>query len=260
MWHLVCGDNAVAGVTHVIGEAVAATALRVLRDDLAVGPLADVDTTCAARAAFWRAVWPHAMKPVPDFATDLAEDARWLALLAQQSRPVTVWHGDSCTEQLLLARVAHALQGSPVELWEVPCGSGDSRVEQRMAVAMHRPEALAQVATPRLVDVQRKATLAAQWQTLLADPQPVRRWQAGAFNSEDYQAVDRILLEHAGEQQQPLARLMAEVMARSDGFFATDFFVFWRARELVAADQLRLSGEPAEHGYGGLQVSLSAGG
>ena len=42
MWHLVCGDNAVAGVTHVIGKAVAATALRVLRDDLAVGPLADV--------------------------------------------------------------------------------------------------------------------------------------------------------------------------------------------------------------------------
>lgn len=254
MWHLVCGDNAVAGVSQVIG-AEAATGLRVLRDDLAVGPLQDVDQPpCAARAAFWSAVWPAAVTPVPDFATDLPADARWLARLAQQERPVTVWHGDSCSEQLLLARVAHALHGSAVELWEVPCGSGDSRVQHRMAVAMHRPEALAQVATPRRVDAPRQAALAAQWQALLADPQPVRRWQTGAFSSEGYQAVDRILLERAGGQPQPLARLMADVMARSDGFFATDFFVFWRARELAATGQLRLSGEPGEHGYRGLQV------
>lgn len=254
MWHLVCGDNAVAGVSQVIG-AEAAAGLRVLRDDLAVGPLADVATPpCAARVAFWSAVWPQTVTPVPDFAAGLAEDALWLAGLAQQSRPVTVWHGDSCSEQLLLARVAHALHGSAVELWEVPCGSGDSRVQTRMAAAMHRPEALAQVATPRRLDAQRQAALAAQWQALLADPQPVRRWQAGVFSSEDYQALDRILLEQAGAQAQPLARLMAEVMARSDGFFATDFLVFWRARELAAAGQLHLSGEPGEHGYRGLQV------
>lgn len=255
MWHLVCGDNAVPGVSQVIGAQAAAAGLRVLRDDLAVGPLADVATPpCTTRVAFWSSVWPQAVTPVPDFATGLPEDARWLAGLAQQSRPVTLWHGDSCSEQLLLARVAYALHGSAVELWEVPCGSGDSRVQSRMAVAMHRPEALAQVATPRRVDAPRQAALAAQWQALLADPQPVRCWQAGAFSSEDYQALDRILLEQADERAQPLARLMAEVMARNDGFFATDFLVFWRARELAAAGQLLLSGEAGEHGYRGLQV------
>lgn len=255
MWHLVCGDNAVAGVSHVIGPQAAEAGLRVMRDDLAVGPLGDVNSPpCTARVAFWSAVWPQTVTPAPDFSTGLSEDARWLAELRQQDRPVTVWHGDSCSEQLLLARVAHALQGSAVELWEVPCGSGDSRVQTRLAVAMHRPEALAQIATPRLVDTERKAALTTQWQALLADPQPVRRWQAGAFSSESYQAVDNTLLAHASEQPQPLARLMAEVMARNDGFFATDFFVFWRARELAATGQLTISGEPGEYGYRGLLV------
>ena len=102
MWHLVCGDNAVAGVTHVIGAHEAEAGLRVLRDDLAVGPLADVDTPpCAARAAFWRALWPESVRPVPDFATDLPADARWLAGLARQARPVSVWHGEGFQEQAI---------------------------------------------------------------------------------------------------------------------------------------------------------------
>ena len=80
MWHLVCGDNAVAGVTHVIGLEAAEAGLRVLRDDLAVGPLGDVDAQpCAARAAFWRGVWPAGVTPVPDFEADLPADAQWLA-------------------------------------------------------------------------------------------------------------------------------------------------------------------------------------
>lgn len=255
MWHLVCGDNAVAGVRRVIGQPAAEAGLRVLRDDLAVGPLGDVDTPpCSARAAFWRGVWPEVVTPAPDFAAGLPEDARWLASLAHQDRPVTVWHGDSCSEQLLLARVAHALQGSAVELWDVACGTGDSRVPRRKAVAMHAPDALAQIARPRPVDANRQAELAAQWRALLADGAPVRRWQAGIFASEGYAGTDAALLDHSGDDWQPLDRVMAEVMARTDGFFATDFFLYWRARELAAAGQLVLTGEPGEYGYKGLQV------
>ncbi|HSX90530.1 MAG TPA: DUF3658 domain-containing protein [Pseudomonas sp.] len=257
MWHLVCGDNAVAAVTHVIGAHEAEAGLRVLRDDLAVGPLADVDTPpCAARAAFWQAVWPEPVRPVPDFATDLPADARWLAALPEQSRPVTVWHGDSASEQLLLARVANALAASALPFWEVCCGSGVSRVETRRAVAMHAPEALAALAKPREVDAERRQLLAAQWRAALADNALVRRWQANAFFGEDYQAVDAALLGHARNDEQPLARLMAEVMVRNDGFFATDYFLFWRARELAAMGRIALTGEAGAHGYGGLQARL----
>lgn len=255
MWHLVCGDNAVAGVSHVIGQQAAEAGLRVLRDDLAVGPLGDVDTSpCAARAAFWRAVWPEGVTPVPDFATDLPADAQWLAGLALQERPVTVWHGDSASEQLLLARVANALEGSTVALIEVACGTGNSWVQSRQAVAMHAPQALLALAKPRVVEAERRASLAAQWRAATADGGLIHRWQAGSFTAEDYQVIDAALVRQARAESQPLARIMAEVMARCDGFFATDYFLFWRARELATSGELVLSGEPGEHGYASLQV------
>jgi len=242
----------------VIGQKAAA-GLRVLRDDLAVGPLGDVDTMpCAARVAFWRAVWPADVKPVPDFAADLPADAQWLAGLALQDRPVTVWHGDSASEQLLLARVASALEGSTVALIEVPCGTGNSWVQSRQAVAMHAPQALLTLAKPRVVEAERRASLAAQWRAAVADDGLIHRWQAGRFTAEDYQIIDAALLRHARAEPQPLARVMAEVMARCDGFFATDFFLFWRARELAASGQLVVDGEPGEHGYSGLQVRRSS--
>ncbi|TBU81462.1 hypothetical protein DNK06_06685 [Pseudomonas daroniae] len=250
MWHLVCGDNAVAGVTHVIGQQAADEGLRVMRDDLAVGPLGDVDAPpCAERVAFWSAVWPEGVTPVPDFAAELPADAQWIAGLTQQGRPVTVWHGDSASEQLLLARVAHALESSDVLLLEVSCGTGNSWVQSRKAVAMHAPQALFALAKPRPVDSERRAALAAQWCAAAVDGGLIHRWQAGNFAAEDYQAVDAALVRHARAEPQPLARVMAEVMARNDGFFASDYFLFWRARELAAAGQLVLSGESGEHGY-----------
>lgn len=255
MWHLVCGDNAVEGVSHVIGQQAADEGLRVLRDDLAVGPLGDVDAPpCAARVAFWSAVWPEGVTPVPDFAAGLPADAQWITDLSRQARPVTVWHGDSASEQPLLARVAHALEGSEVLLLEVVCGTGNSWVQSRKAVAMHAPQALFALAKPRPVEPARRAALAAQWRAVLADDGHVHRWQTGVFAAEDYQLIDAALLRHARPEPKPVARVMADVMARTDGFFASDYFLFWRARELAAAGQLVLGGEPGEHGYSSLQV------
>jgi hypothetical protein len=257
MWHLVCGDNAVAGVTHVIGAHEAEAGLRVLRDDLAVGPLADIEQPpCTDRAAFWSALWPAAVQPMPDFHTGLGDDARWLAGLARQTRPVSVWHGDSASEQLLLARVAHALADSALPLWEVPCGTGDSRVASRRAVAMHAPEALAVLAKPREVDAERRRQLADQWRAALLDQALVRRWRAGTFQSEDFGRIDASLLQFCPAEGKPLARVMADVMAHCDGFFATDYLLFWRARELAAAGRIELSGEAGTHGYGGLRARL----
>lgn len=257
MWHLVCGDNAVEGVAAVLGEDVARSFLRVLRDDLAVGPLKDIEQPpCTRRAAFWRAVWPTAVQPVPDFEAGLAEDAQWLAGLAGQSHAVTVWHGDSASEQLLLARVAAALEHSQLPLWEVPCGSGDSRVAGRRAVAMHAPAELAELYLPRLIEAERRQALAAQWRGALAEGAGLRRWREGAFHGEDFSFIDADLLGACTPEWRPLGRAMADVMARCDGFFATDFFLFWRARELAAQGRVEIQGEPGANGYGGLQVRL----
>lgn len=256
MWHLLCGDAAVPGLASVLGAERLDESLRVLRDDLAVGPLADAEQPpCATRVAYWQALWPEAML-VPDFRGGLNDDARWLAALPGQARPVTVWHGDSCAEQLLLARVAAALEGSSVPLWEVACGTGDSGVAQRRAVSMCTPEELRALYRPQRLGPARRRKLAAQWRAALAENAAIRRWRDGAFRGEDLSVIDASLVQWSSPQWQPLIRLLAEVMARCEGFFATDMFLFWRVRELAASGQLELAGEAGVTDTGALQVRL----
>jgi hypothetical protein len=252
MWHVVCGDNAAEGVTRVVGEELS---LQVLRDDLAVGPLADVDQPpCGQRVAFWQATWPASVQPAPDFAAGLSDDVSWLASLATHSEPVTLWHGDSASEQLMLCRVAAAVQHSHLPFFEVPCGTGDSRVAWRRAVAMHAPNELLNLYEPKLVSPARRQHLAAQWKQAVSDNALVRRWFNGSFHGEDYRAIDHALLTACSAQWQPLARPMAEVMGHSDGFFASDFFLFWRARELAKAGRLELSDDAEAYPYTELSI------
>ena len=249
MWHLVCGDAAVPGLRQVL---CADACVRVLRDDLAVGPLADIERPpCEQRVAFWQAVWPASAQPAPAFAAELAGDARWLAALAE---PVTVWHGDSASEQLLLCRVAAALAGE-VPLWEVSCGRGDSRQATGHAVSRHPPEALARFAA-QPVAAERRARLAQQWRDVLAEGSLLRRWRHGVFHGESFDALDHSLLVVCGADWQPLARVMATVMAGCDGFFATDTLLYWRARELAALGRLQLDGA-AQAGYAERRVRLA---
>ena len=241
MWHLTCGDLAADSVRQLLGEDNGET-VRVLRDDLAVGPLADIESPpCAERVAFWEGVWPAALASRPDFAAGLANDAEWLAGLASQPRPVTVWHGDSASEQLMLARVAAALEGSALSFREVRCGSGDSCVGSRMAVSMHAPDALAALYRPRIVEPARLAELASQWRAVVQENAAIRRWANGRFAGERYEAIDRELATACHTDWMPLARAMAQVMGHCDGFFPTDLFLYWRARELAERGAIELS-------------------
>lgn len=241
MWHLTCGDLAADSVRQLVDESTG-DEVRVLRDDLAVGPLADIGSPpCAMRSDFWGAVWPVGLEPRPDFA-GIADDAEWLAGLPGLSRPVTVWHGDSASEQLMFARVAAALESTAIPLHEVACGSGDSRVGTRMAVSMHALDALAARYQPRLVEPARVAGLARQWRTTVEQNAAIRRWMGGRFVGEDHARIDNELIAACSDGWMPLGGAMAEVMGRCDGFFATDLFLYWRARELAQRGVLELSG------------------
>lgn len=250
MWHLTCGDLAADRVRQLLAEG---NELRVLRDDLAVGPLADIESPpCTMRLAFWEQVWPVDLEPRPEFS-GIAGDAAWLAGLPGQSRHVTVWHGDSASERLMLARVAAALEGSSIALHEVVCGTGDSRVGARMAVSMHAPDALAALYQPSPVEAGRIAELAGQWRAVVEENTAIRRWVDGHFRGEDNERIDSELVAACGDDWLPLARAMAEVMAHCDGFFPTDLFLYWRARELAKRGVIRLSDDGAAE-YSKVQV------
>lgn len=254
MLHLTCGDLAGDGVRALLARREPQARVHVLRDDLAVGPLSGIENPpCTVRAAFWERLWPDEVTPRPSFADELAADACWLAELPRQVSAVTVWHGDSASEQLLLVRLCAVVQDSACALHEVACGTGDSRAGRRKAVSMHPPETLAGLYRPQVVDSVRQAGLAEAWRAQCAATHDIRRWRDGAFHGEGYQAIDNELLAASPAAFAPLARAMAAVMEHCDGFFPTDFFLYWRTRELAAAGQLELRGDPAA-GYRNLQV------
>jgi len=246
MWHVVCGDVAAKGVRQVI-DTEATSLLRIMRDDLAVGPLVDVhQPPCPVRSAFWEAVWPDDV-PAPDFSLQLADDATWLEDAAQGNRPITVWHGDSASEQLLLCRIAAALHDSSVSLYSVPCGTHRSDVQTRRAVGQCLPELLKQLYSPVLILPEQQQDLARAWHKAVEAKADIRLWIGGAFQYSGYETVDTILFQHCTPEWQPLARVIAEVMVRSEGFFATDTFLGWRARELSHKGHLILQGPEKGH-------------
>ena len=72
MWHITCGDLAAESVRPLLADG---SEVRVLRDDLAVGPRADIESSpCRMRMGFWEAVWPAGLEPRPDFS-GIAADA-----------------------------------------------------------------------------------------------------------------------------------------------------------------------------------------
>ncbi|MDT4865257.1 hypothetical protein FQZ97_1000490 [compost metagenome] len=152
--------------------------------------------------------------------------------------------------------MAAALEHSDLPFWEVACGTGDSGVRTRRAVAMIEPEAMSAYHHPQRVEAGRKAQLAAQWHGAVAGNADIRRWRDGDFQGEDHAAVDAIFLAACTPDWQSLPRVMAELMAGVDGFFVTDFFAFWRARVLAARGLVELGGTAGQHGYGGLNVRL----
>nr|WP_312509126.1 DUF3658 domain-containing protein [Pseudomonas luteola] len=246
MWHVVCGDVAAKGVRQVI-DTEATSLLRIMRDDLAVGPLVDVhQPPCPVRSAFWEAVWPDDV-PAPDFSLQLADDATWLEHAAQGNRPITVWHGDSASEQLLLCRIAAALHDSSVALYSVPCGTHRSDVQTRRAVGQCSPELLKQLYSPALILPEQQQELARAWHEAVEAKAGIRQWLGGTFRYSSYETVDTILLQHCTPEWQPLARVIVEVMVRSEGFFATDTFLGWRARDLAHRGLLVLQGPEKGH-------------
>ncbi len=57
--HVVNGDVAGTTLRQALAQAARPDPVVVLRDDLAVGPLADIDSTGLIRSGFWQRVAPH---------------------------------------------------------------------------------------------------------------------------------------------------------------------------------------------------------
>lgn len=244
--HLCCGDSA-AGV---IREGLPESVVLILRDDLAVGPLGDVDSDRPdARATFWHALLAEknreAIETGGRLVEQLAAEADALRRLPDAAERIVIWHGTGAAEQLTLRRALWALRDAVTPVEEVAVGPellpGAGRRDMT-AVAMLPPEDIA-AATARPVAPGRRAQLAAEWERLRAEGGGLRHHRDGVITTHPIDAHDGEVLAALGPDWQPAARVISRPMGTITGFFATDAFVFWRLRQLAVQGRAEIRGD-----------------
>ncbi|WP_028454268.1 DUF3658 domain-containing protein [Chitinilyticum litopenaei] len=228
--HLILGDCA----ADVLRKALPGAAVLVARDDLPVGPLADVDGDGTQRAAFWEAVNPFFPYR---FADKLAEER---ALLAKLPDELTVWVGHSSGEELLLRRVAWWRQGRPFTLVRVP-PIPTYLPDGMFALGMCDSEQL-QAATGLGEKIGKKtvAALAAEWESLRAGD-GLRSWRDGRFQLAGIDSLDDELWQCVTPRWEAAALAVGEWMANSDGFFRSDWLGSWRMALLGRAGRVEFA-------------------
>ncbi|MFE0757493.1 DUF1835 domain-containing protein [Inquilinus sp. NPDC058860] len=246
--HLCCGDSA-AGV---IREGLPDSAVLILRDDLAVGPLGDVDEDRPdARAAFWHALLAEkdrtAIETGGALVEQLAAEAAALRHLPDAAERIVIWHGTGAAEQLMLRRALWALRDAATPVEEVAVGPellpGAGRRDMT-AVAMLPPQDIPRAAaTARPVAPERRTRLAAEWERLRADSGGLRHHRDGAITTHPIDAHDQEILAALGPDWRPAARVTGQPMGTITGFFATDAFCFWRLRQLAAQGRAEIRGD-----------------
>lgn len=240
MLHLVCGDGAAEALRAAMAAgALPAAPIRVLPDDLAVGPLADIDTPpCQARACFWHQLGGAVLRERP-IAAQMSAEVHWLR--APDVDAVRLWHGDSASEQLMLRRVC-ALLPPWVQLQAVAGGSGECRCATRQAIAMLAPSALAALPARTLDDTQRRQ-LGGEWRHWNSRNDELRLWLDGRLQGADYTHIDNHLLAACEDQWRSARRVIGQTMAGVEGLFVSDLLAAWRLRQLTVAGRLGTRGK-----------------
>ncbi|SEJ99950.1 DUF1835 domain-containing protein [Paraburkholderia diazotrophica] len=248
--HITNGDVAAESLRQALSHAGRADAVLALRDDLAVGPLRDIDEAPHLRADFWRRVTGDITR---NFAAEFDAQASELEAVVGATTHVVVWHGQSCADQLTLRRVCFHLREMPQRLNEarvcIDDLTGDRaahrRADRATSVGMFAPAVLQQrLATAAPISVLRIGRLALEWQEVKQANAELRRWHDNTFSSGTFAELDASILEHAADGWQSAGRVAAAVMTANNGLLVSDVIVLWRLRELAADGQLQLRGDP----------------
>ena len=108
--HVVNGDIAGNVLRQALAQAARPDTVIVLRDDLAVGPLTDVDGAGVQRAQFWQRVAPNSGI---DFSLEMRAALDQLQELKAGNTEIAIWHGQSASDQLMLRRVVFHMHQFP---------------------------------------------------------------------------------------------------------------------------------------------------
>ncbi|SPB13970.1 hypothetical protein NOV72_01219 [Caballeronia novacaledonica] len=256
MIHVTNGDCAAQSLTDALRRAERDERVIVLRDDLAVGPIRDIDESPLVRATFWRQV----MNSAVDFEGELEEQQALFGRLARGDDQIVVWHGQSASDQLTLRRVAYHLRNAPQRLNEAKLTHDDltiaadesdpervGRADRATAVGMFSPkQLLAKLPTAAPISVLRISRLALEWQEAKYANAETRRLRDNMLVSGTWIDIDEALLDLAGPEWKPAREIAGAAMAQRFDFMLSDAVAFWRCRELVTSGRLKIRGTPSE--------------
>jgi uncharacterized protein DUF1835/uncharacterized protein DUF3658 len=227
--------------------------IHVHRDDLAFGPLSDVDEAePVLRAAFWREV---AGKDIFDFERDLARESAKLAKLKASSRPVCVWYGQSSSDQLMLRRMAAYMLGAGCTVSGVPLTAecpNEAPFGDKTTIGLYEPAKLRRaVLATRVLTEDQLSTWAMEWQTLKDESADIRFWLPDETNASQrrfqgaaFDAIGLLMLRHLPMEWEPATTTLRRSMSLIDGgVFATDLIVWWCLRELAKHGALQARGD-----------------
>ncbi|MGO4329728.1 DUF1835 domain-containing protein [Cupriavidus sp. 2TAF22] len=259
--HVVNGDVAGNTLRQALAQAARPDPVVVLRDDLAVGPIADVDSSGLVRSGFWQRVAPRSDI---DFAAEMQHALTQLHGLRKEELEIALWHGQSASDQLMLRRVVFHLYQSPQRINEVAMDLRELEIPARgnlAAIGMYPAARLARrFSTIAPVSVLRLGRLGYEWQQNVKENADVRLWKGNTLVPAAYHTVDEVILERAPLEWAPAAQVVGAVMGAIEGLLASDWFVFWRCRELIGAGQLVLRGNAESLQTCELRRNLSASG
>jgi len=243
--HVVNGDVAGNTLRQALTQAARPDPVVVLRDDLAVGPIADIDSTGLIRSGFWQRVAPHSDI---DFAAEMRQALDQFQQLRRDDMEVAIWHGQSASDQLMLRRVVFHLYQTPQRINEVAMDLRELETPAHgslTAIGMYPASRLARrFSTIAPVSVLRLGRLGYEWQQNVKENADVRLWKGNTLVPAAYHNVDDVILERAPADWTPAAQVVGSVMGAVEGLLTSDWFVFWRCRELVSTGQLVLRGNP----------------
>jgi hypothetical protein len=252
--HVTNGDCAAQSLTEALRRAERDERVIALRDDLAVGPIRDIDESPLARATFWRQVLNSAV----DLEDELEAQQAIFGRLARGDGQIVVWHGQSAADQLTLRRVAYHLRNAPQRLNEAKLFQDDltiasdetdpervGRADRATAVGMFSPkQLLAKLPTAAPISVLRISRLALEWQEAKHANADTRRLRDNMLVSGTWLDVDEALLDLASPEWQPARWIAGAAMGQRFDFMLSDSVAFWRCRELVTAGRLKIRGTP----------------
>lgn len=254
--HVANGDSAAQSLTEALRLAEREDRVLTLRDDLAVGPLREIDDSPLARATFWRQV----LNSNIDLEDELEDQQALLSRLTRGDSQIVVWHGQSAADQLTLRRVAFHLRNAPQRLNEAKLNADDltipasdaqpervGRADRTTAVGMFSPhQLLAKLPSAAPISVLRISRLALEWQEAKYASAETRRLRDNMLVSGTWMDVDEALLELASADFQPARKIAGAAMAQRFDFMLSDSVAFWRCRELVTAGRLKIRGTPSD--------------